>query len=202
MEFGYLVLKGCAFLSGDEKVTQQSRPPQVEWDLWLKALQSSFTSAGRALKEPLGNWNDTYITASPNWEFYIQRDTLYERLDNTWIKRQLKYSRSGRNKIFKSEGSACNAPPRLSPRTKIIQSVQHITATGTRNIQIPCRQIKATSFYDLLQHNPDSKWICSWLSHPQSLQALMEEAWREKLFLDGNFSGFLLTFVLVQLFSK
>ena len=159
---------------------EQGKPTQAEWDLWLKALQAAFVSTGRALRKPLGHWNKDYVQQSTSWEFYVHHDSLYQQTDGRWSKRTLKYTRSGRNKIFANEAHPCPPPGPGIQRTRVIESPTQIVSTGHRVVEHIPKLPQCNSLFEIMQQHPDAKWICAWIQIPSDMQGFTQALYRSE----------------------
>ena len=155
---------------------EQGRPPRTEWNFWIKALHSTFTRTGRALFHSLGQWNQSYVTASPRWKYHVHDNVLYQREETGWTQRTLKVHRSGRNRIFHLEGRPGNGPPPGAYRTRVVHTKLSIMTTGFREIEtLEVERMNTATLNSILLNHPDAQWICQWISKPDDLQALVKD---------------------------
>ena len=153
----------------------QGVPSQQDWDLWLKALQSCFTTTGSALGAPLGKWNKQYFAHSTQWEWYNTPTHLFQRHQRGWIRYDRMEGRKGRYKHFLLHGETVEDLPPTACRTRVRALTTSYMGTGTREVlETDVSPQRGQTLYDVLRDIPDASWICSWMSDPLHLSAIVE----------------------------
>ena len=118
----------------------QGKPSVADWNLWREALGKTFTSRGKTLRQPLGNW----LINLPNWTWFFEpnEERMYHRKEDSSVVYYPKTAGlSSRRAVlrFRNPLPAAEIPPTALPATVTLQRTQ-INLTGYAETTIPSQE--------------------------------------------------------------
>ena len=138
----------------------QKRPPPMDWQVWLKVLQSvtvpDVRQRNRALRQPLGIWNDGQ---RQDWTWFFSPDELrlYERTPTGWQFYIHRGMAQRPNAGIYNGPFLVDSPPRRCFRAKIKkyrQGGHKLMGFGLEDMTVNIRTPTPTTFFEAVAQLP------------------------------------------------